>query len=104
MQKRNLRMTRAVLCLALLCSTGFGSQTSDLKVSEVDPLFATLVKPTEPGFAVLIRHGGRNVYSRTGGVRDLRSKAGIDARTNFRLASFTKQFTAMAIMLLAHDG
>jgi CubicO group peptidase (beta-lactamase class C family) len=97
-------MTRAALCLALLCSTGFGSQTSDLKVSVVDPMFRTLVKPNEPGFAVLIRHGGRNVYSRTGGVRDLRSKAKIDARTNFRLASFTKQFTAMAVMLLAHDG
>jgi len=24
--------------------------------------------------------------------------------TNFRLASFTKQFTAMAVMLLVHDG
>jgi len=29
---------------------------------------------------------------------------GIDASTNFRLASCTKQFTAMAIMLLVHDG
>jgi CubicO group peptidase (beta-lactamase class C family) len=37
-------------------------------------------------------------------VRDLRSKARIDAHTDFRLASFTKQFTAMAVMLLVHDG
>jgi CubicO group peptidase (beta-lactamase class C family) len=37
-------------------------------------------------------------------VRDLRSKVKIDAHTNFRLASFTKQFTAMAIMLLVHGG
>jgi CubicO group peptidase (beta-lactamase class C family) len=37
-------------------------------------------------------------------LRELRTKAKIDARTNFRLASFTKQFTAMAIMLLVHDG
>ena len=28
----------------------------------------------------------------------------IDPKTNFRLASFTKQFTAMCIMLLVHDG
>jgi CubicO group peptidase (beta-lactamase class C family) len=67
-------------------------------------MFAALARSDEPGFAVLIRNGGRNGYSRSGGVRDLRSKARIDARTNFRLASFTKQFTAMAIMLLAHDG
>ena len=39
---------------------------------------------------------GRDVYRRGFGVRDLRSKAPIDAATNFRLASFTKQFTAMA--------
>jgi CubicO group peptidase (beta-lactamase class C family) len=65
--------------------------------------FDALVKPHEPGFAVLIRYGGRNVYTRIEGVRDLRSKTKIDARTNFRLASFTKQFTAAAIMLLVHD-
>jgi len=69
-----------------------------------ESVLAGLVKPDEPGFTVLIRYGGRTVYTRAEGVRDLRSKAKIDARTNFRLASFTKQFTAMAIMLLVHDG
>jgi CubicO group peptidase (beta-lactamase class C family) len=34
----------------------------------------------------------------------LRTLRKIDGRTNFRLASFTKQFTAMCIMLLARDG
>ena len=37
-------------------------------------------------------------------MRDLRTRAKIDSQTNFRLASVTKQFTAMAIMLLVHDG
>jgi CubicO group peptidase (beta-lactamase class C family) len=32
------------------------------------------------------------------------SSSQIDAHTNFRLASFTKQFTAACIMLLARDG
>src|SRR4029077_9192455 len=97
-------MAGAALCLALLYSPGLRSQTREYKISVVDPMFAALVKPDEPGFAVLIRHGGRNVYSRTKGVRDLRSKVKIDGQTNFRLASFTKQFTAMAVMLLVHDG
>jgi CubicO group peptidase (beta-lactamase class C family) len=34
----------------------------------------------------------------------LRSLHPIDTQTNFRLASFTKQFTATCIMLLVHDG
>jgi CubicO group peptidase (beta-lactamase class C family) len=37
-------------------------------------------------------------------VADLGSLRKIDAHTNFRLASCTKQFTAMSIMLLVHDG
>jgi CubicO group peptidase (beta-lactamase class C family) len=60
--------------------------------------------PDAPGLAVLVRMNGQTVFERGYGVRELRSKAKIDEHTNFRLASFTKQFTAMAIMLLVHDG
>jgi CubicO group peptidase (beta-lactamase class C family) len=90
--------------LTLLCAVETRSQIQQPVKSVEDSVFGGLVKPDEPGFAVLIRIDGRNAYTRTEGVRDLHSKAGIDARTNFRLASFTKQFTAMAIMLLVHDG
>src|SRR5579871_5977833 len=65
---------------------------------------ASLVKPGEPGFALLVRSGGKTIAEQFGGVRDLGSKKAIDANTNFRMASCTKQFTAMAIMLLVHDG
>lgn len=57
-----------------------------------------------PGLAVMVRKKGRIIFERGYGVRDLRFKIANDASTNFRLASCTKQFTAMAIMLLVHDG
>ncbi len=66
-----------------------------------------LVTPNSPGAAVLIRQGGQTLFTRGYGLRDLRedrTRAAIDVHTNFRLASCTKQFTAMAIMLLVHDG
>jgi CubicO group peptidase (beta-lactamase class C family) len=44
------------------------------------------------------------VFKSAYGSRDLRSGASIDAQTNFRLASCTKQFTAFAVMLLVQDG
>jgi CubicO group peptidase (beta-lactamase class C family) len=91
------------LCLALFCSLEARNQNPEPVKSVEDSVFGGLVKPDQPGFAALIRYGGRNAYTRTEGVRDLRSKARIDVHTNFRLASFTKQFTAMAIMLLVHD-
>jgi CubicO group peptidase (beta-lactamase class C family) len=72
--------------------------------AKIDAIFSPLADAKSPGVAVLVRRDARNVFSRGYGVRDLRSLAKIDPHTNFRLASCTKQFTAMAVMLLVHDG
>ena len=71
--------------------------------SRIDTLFAT-VTTASPGAAVMVIEGGHIVLQREYGVTDLRSLHKIDEHTNFRLASVTKQFTAMAIMVLVHDG
>ena len=70
----------------------------------IDAIFAPLVTPNSPGVAVLVVKDGKKLFERGYGLRDLNSAAKIDPRTNFRLASCSKQFTAMAIMLLVHDG
>lgn len=57
-----------------------------------------------PGAAVMVLEGDQTVFEHGYGVAGLKSLDKIDAQTNFRLASCTKQFTAMAIMLLVHDG
>ena len=59
---------------------------------------------TAPGLAVLVKKDGKVVFKKGYGVRDLRTTTAIDAQTTVRLASFTKQFTAMAMMLLVRDG
>jgi len=71
---------------------------------KVDAIVAPLVAPNSPGVAVLVVKDGKKRFERGYGRRDLHSPAKIDPRTNFRLASCSKQFTAMAIMLLVHDG
>jgi CubicO group peptidase (beta-lactamase class C family) len=63
-----------------------------------------LVGDGDPGVAVLVRANGRTIFERSYGVRDLRTRAPIDSRTRFRLASVTKQMTAATIMLLVRDG
>jgi CubicO group peptidase (beta-lactamase class C family) len=70
----------------------------------IDSVFNRLIDDKSPGAAVMIRKDGRTVLMRGYGVSDTRTLHKIDAHTNFRLASFSKQFTAMAIMLLVHDG
>lgn len=72
--------------------------------SRVDSIFARLTAGNSPGVAVLVRKDDKTIMQRGYGLRDLRTRAPINARTGFRLASFTKQFTAMAVMLLVHDG
>lgn len=72
--------------------------------SAIDSIFKDLANERSPGIAVMVRKDGRTVFARGYGITDLRSLRKIDARTDFRLASFTKQFTAMSIMLLVHDG
>ena len=71
---------------------------------KLESIFAGVANADSPGFAVLVRQDGRTVFERGYGVRELRSRTPIDAATDFRLASFTKQFTAMSVMLLVHDG
>ena len=72
--------------------------------AQIDQIFGELQSVRAPGAAVLVIKNGSVVFERGYGVADLRSLRKIDAHTNFRLASCTKQFTAMSIMLLVHDG
>ena len=96
--------TRFAIALAL--AFFFGSVTSSAQVlsTQIDAIFAPLKSSNAPGTAVLIVREGQPIFRRGYGVTDLRTLHPINAQTNFRLASFTKQFTAACIMLLARDG
>src|SRR5213078_365522 len=108
-QERGFVKLYVIIPLAALFSLGTAArlpaQSSETSIDKkIDAVFSGVTSPDAPGLAALVRKNSRTVFERAYGVRDLRSKAKIDAHTNFRLASFTKQFTAMAIMLLVHDG
>ncbi len=97
----------AVTASTQLPSTWVSStQVSSTQVSssQIDAIFARLKSGNGPGVAVLVVRNGRTVFRRGYGVTDLRTLHPIDAKKNFRLASFTKQFTAACIMLLAREG
>jgi CubicO group peptidase (beta-lactamase class C family) len=78
--------------------------SAQVSSNQIDAIFAPLRSSNAPGAAVLVVRNGRVAFRQGYGVTDLRTRIKIDARTNFRLASFTKQFTAACIMLLARDG
>jgi len=94
----------AVILLFSPADAGGFSAKQTSTGNEFELILKNLADNRSPGAAVSIRESGRVLFARGYGVRDLRSRTAIDSHTNFRLASCTKQFTAMAIMLLVHDG
>src|SRR2546430_2926154 len=105
-QVRLLHLVRAtwIFLLSGLASSSAFAQSSPSEVpKQLDRAFSEIASLDSPGFAVLVKKDGKVVFENGYGVRDLRTNIAIDAQTNFRLASFSKQFTAMAIMLLVHD-
>jgi CubicO group peptidase (beta-lactamase class C family) len=70
----------------------------------IDGLFTDYNRRSVPGAAVAVIQHGRLAFIRTYGLADLETKTPVTERTNFRLASLTKPFTAMAVMLLVRDG
>jgi CubicO group peptidase (beta-lactamase class C family) len=53
-----------------------------------------------PGMAVALIRNGRIEYRKSFGFADLEARTPITSNTQFLLASVTKQFTAMAVMIL----
>src|SRR5690348_3549840 len=93
----------AVALLALAIQAQAQGPKSPIE-KQVDEIFTAVTQEQAPGLAVLVRKDRHTMFEKGYGLCDLRTRAKIGAHTNFRLASFTKQFTAMAIMLLVHDG
>ncbi|REH35771.1 CubicO group peptidase (beta-lactamase class C family) [Kutzneria buriramensis] len=57
-----------------------------------------------PGAALALTHAGEPLFTRCFGLADLARRQPVQPTTVFRLASVTKPFTALVIMLLERDG
>lgn len=71
---------------------------------KIDSIFTEFDKSDSPGISVVVKQKGKLIYSKEFGLADLEGLIKIESKTNFRLASITKQFTAMSILILESDG
>ena len=76
----------------------------DALAAKIDAVMAAVYKPGEPGAAVIVRKDGRTVLRKGYGLADLELGVPVAPDMVFRLGSITKQFTAVAILLLAQEG
>lgn len=69
--------------------------------ARIDALFAPVATGDSPGAAVLVMRNDEVLHAAGYGSANLQSHVPITPDTSFRLASVSKQITAMAIMILA---
>jgi len=102
---RNSKLAITILAIVALTA---GAPAEDIRTdsrsSQVDSLFAFLDDGKRPGAAVMVIEYGKIVYSKGFGYADLDNEVRITPDSAFRLASVSKQFTTMAIMLLEERG
>jgi CubicO group peptidase (beta-lactamase class C family) len=70
----------------------------------LDAVVREAVRPDGPGAAALVVLDGRVLHQGCYGLADLERGIPVAPRTAFDLASVSKQFTAMAVMILARRG
>ena len=87
------------IAMTLFAHTASG--ITDALTAKVDALFQDFSQPGSPGASVVVIKRGKVVLAKGYGLANLEEKVPCGTNTNFRLASVTKQFTAMAVMMLA---
>jgi len=97
---KNLRSIAFIL-LAVSCNLCVAQEG---QADRVTALFDHLNEGTQPGAAVMVIKDGGVVYSAGFGFANVDKHIPIDANSTFRLGSVSKQFAAMAIMVLADEG
>ena len=81
------------------------SKSSVQQVSEeLDSLFSSLFKADEPGAAVVLVRGDSIVYDKGFGLARMDTSVPISSSTMFNICSVSKQFSAVALCLLAEQG
>lgn len=93
-----------IIITTLIISACSSEQNSEQKLIEVDKIFAAYDNPKMPGAAVMIIEDGHIMLQKGYGTADFENNIAVISKTNFRLASVTKQFTAMSILQLIEKG
>jgi CubicO group peptidase (beta-lactamase class C family) len=85
-------------------ATGTDHSADAALAPRVDKVFAEWDRPDAPGCGLGISRNGVVVYERGYGLADVERKIAITPKSVFPVASISKQFTAMSILVLAERG
>lgn len=109
MFRRRFVVFGVIVLTIFLALPGFGATQADPKVQEslaakIDALLVPVYKVGEPGAALLVVKDGQVLVRKAYGTADLELGVGLEPDMVFRIGSMTKQFTAVAILMLMEQG
>src|SRR5690349_23588890 len=101
---KNFRSFSLLVTLLFALSWSSAAQTTvgnkDLTAA-INALLAETFKPNEPGAAVIVVKDGQTVFRKGYGMGNLELGVPVEPDMIFRIGSVSKQFTAVAVLILA---
>ena len=98
-------MKKLVLVLSSLILASCGAENEDVdNMKQIDQIFNPYNSSDMPGAALMIIQDGETIVQKGYGIADFEQNIPVTSKTNFRLASVTKQFTSMSILQLIEKG
>lgn len=78
--------------------------TTDILEQRLRHAISPMINENTPGMALLIARGGETLFRGACGMADLENRIPVRPEHQFAIASNTKQFTCMAVMMLKEQG
>lgn len=95
------------LILLFACCVAWNAPTpayADPTTEAFDAALSPYFKPDKPGATIIVTRNGNTIFRKAYGMADLERNISLQPDMVFRLGSLTKQFTAVAVMMLADEG
>ena len=102
--KKPLYLKYALLAITLLLLYSPGTSYAQNLESEIDSLLQEKYPPNAPGGTFLIAKKGNIIYKKAFGLSNLELDVPMEPDNVFEIGSMTKQFTAVAILMLMEQG
>lgn len=99
-----LLITLSVTWAASLMGRSPAPAAQETLASQIDAILSPVYKAGQPGAALLVKKDGSILVRKGYGLADLELGVAIEPDMIFRIGSMTKQFTAVAILMLMEQG
>ena len=103
----HLTLIAFILILTTGCMSSLDTNTSDekqVKIEELEKWLKERYEKKEFHGSVLLAEEGKVIFHKQYGYEDIENKDKLSSHSSFNIASLSKPFTAMAIMLLEQDN